>query len=173
MRLIILVVTLIAFAVRSEAQTPRWNYPVPSAGFHSINPSFRFYELATANDSFGGSAWIFKLTPQSPTAETPRLVWLDRAGILIHTEDLPPGSDVEILKLTRTDLRLCFIIPDTQQATIRRLTRVGRTIRTIDTPILGAPPGHPQRIVHDNLGFFTFKRPDGDDSTLTIRRYNY
>jgi len=176
MRLFALLLGILFFTGRSSAQTPEWTYAVSEAGYASVGFVRNSGVPIMANDSFGGSAWIFQLENSSPPLPI-RIVWFDRKGKVVHTEDLPNVDEyeVDLLKLTKTELRFVMYSRTTpSQGILRKVTRTRNGVKTTDIPFAGRLPGNPQRNEDDKFGFFTCEYPEASGSNaLIIRRYKY
>jgi len=144
--------------------------------------------LSSLNDDAGGSAWLYQeehLFDSPPLAGLPlrRLIWLNKSGRLILTNDITIGEisrDVWLVRLTRTELTVqitgYYVDVDVVQTTniLRRfiLTRDGTTQK--DTPLEPNERvnGNAQPFeVNDRTGFFTWTSRLPAVPEFVIRRY--
>lgn len=155
------------------AESFRWSYTVASGqeGYIGVGQMAWGYEFQTMNDGAGGSAWALKINKTS-TDFVSRIIWLDRFGKLIHSTEVPGDVSIALLRLTQKDLSMWVHNRGSGATFVRRLTRVKKQVKELDSPVQGSAAFQSRKSGDDSRGFFTVTRPSGEGS-FEIRRYGY
>jgi hypothetical protein len=167
----------------TQAQALKWSYisAIPSQFTND------FFSVSSIGDAAGASAWLlqgsFSIFPGIPgPVQFQRIIWLNKSGTPVLTNDIPVGTDfvtATLVRLSRNELvvQLKGIINLTNNVNVlRHFTVAHGDVRETDTELLTTEivsgiGTTSSLLATDKTGFFTYTLGVPAVPEFVVRRY--
>jgi hypothetical protein len=158
-----------------NAQTLQWASPLPVPDGYEVRLDH------SSLDGVGGSAWVINLFNRENLNGFTRIVWLDRQGKALYTNDAPAVMGytnlVRLVRMTPNELALTIttfqidVSPTRISQSLNRVQRKGKSVVVRNTDLSSGEFMVGEATLVDRSGFFSLGQanPTGD---VLVRRYS-